>query len=63
MLRIVVPLAAKRYEGSRFGDELNEFCCWLQHAGYSKHTTGRHLRRLFQVLTQSGVSVKGRNVT
>jgi integrase/recombinase XerD len=59
MLRIVVPLVAKRYESSRFGNELNEFCCWLQHAGYSKRTAGRHLRRLFQVLTQSGLSGMG----
>lgn len=59
MLRIVVPLAAKRYESSPFRDELNEFCSWLMHAGYSKHTTGRHLCRLLQVLKQTRLSVSG----
>jgi len=57
MLRNVVPVVSKRYESSRFGNELNEFCCWLRGAGYCKRTTGGHLRRLFQVLTQRGFTL------
>jgi integrase/recombinase XerD len=51
-------VVGKRYERCPFSDELDDFCCWLQHVGYTRYTTGRHLRRLFQVLTQSRLSVK-----
>ncbi|MGH7593978.1 MAG: tyrosine-type recombinase/integrase [Gemmatimonadales bacterium] len=53
MLSTLFPWSSKKYARSRFGDELNDFCDWLDAAGYSKVNIRNHLRRLFKVLTKS----------
>lgn len=58
MFRMLFPVVGKLYESSPFSDELSKFCCWLQQVGYTRYTTGRHLHRLFQVLSEGRLSVK-----
>ena len=58
MLRMLFPVVGKQYETCPFSDELSKFCGWLQHVGYTRYTTGRHLHRLFQVLSEGRLSVK-----
>jgi len=53
MVRTLFPRSGEKYERSPFGREINDFCKWLQQAGYSKHNIRGHLRRLFKVLTRS----------
>lgn len=53
MVRTLFPRSGDKYERSPFGREINDFCRWLQQAGYSKHNIRGHLRRLFKVLTGS----------
>lgn len=53
MLRELFPRSGKKYLLSEFGDELQEFCRWLDVVGYSKLNIRDHLRRVFTVLTQS----------
>jgi site-specific recombinase XerD len=53
MLRLLFPRSSKKYERSRFGCELSDFCDWLQQAGYSKDNIRGHLRRLFKVLSRA----------
>ena len=53
MVRTLFPRSGAKYERSRFGREINDFCRWLQQAGYSKHNIRGHLRRLYKVLIRS----------
>ncbi|MBM3272822.1 integrase [Candidatus Kaiserbacteria bacterium] len=53
MLRELFPRSGKKYLRSRFDRELQEFCGWLDAAGYSKLNIRDHLRRVFTVLTRS----------
>jgi integrase/recombinase XerD len=53
MVRTLFPRSGDKYERSPFGREINDFCKWLQQAGYSKLNIRGHLRRLFKVLTGS----------
>ena len=53
MLRELFPRSGVTYERSPHSREMNEFCVWLQFAGYSKDSIHGHLRRLFKVLTDT----------
>ena len=58
MLRELFPRSGEKYWHSQFGPELQDFCCWLDAAGYSKLNIRGHLRRVFKVLIEShGVAV------
>jgi len=46
MLQDLYPRDYRRYEGSRFAVELEEFGGWLRKLGYSRHCTRGHLCRL-----------------
>jgi integrase/recombinase XerD len=60
MLCELFPRSGKKYSRSCFGRELQEFCGWLDAAGYSKLNIRDHLRRVFTVLTQSRKLSAGR---
>lgn len=51
MLCELFPRSGAQYERSPYRGEINDFCEWLQSAGYSKDSIHGHLRRLFKVLT------------
>ncbi|MBI4294026.1 MAG: tyrosine-type recombinase/integrase [Betaproteobacteria bacterium] len=53
MLRELFPRSGEKYLRSRFGHELQEFCGWLDAAGYSKLNIRHHLRRAFKVFAHS----------
>jgi integrase/recombinase XerD len=53
MLQDLYPRDHRRYEGSRFAVELDEFARWLRQLGYSRHSMRGHLCRLRQVLEGS----------
>jgi len=53
MLKILFPRSSDKYERSRFGGELKEFCDWMCSVGYSKDNIRGHLRRLFTVFTSA----------
>jgi len=53
MVRTLFPRSGAKYEQSRFGREMNDFCLWLQRTGYSKDNIRGHLRRLFKVFKQA----------
>lgn len=52
MLRELFPRSGKKYWLSEFGGELQDFCSWLDAAGYSKLNIRGHLCRVFKVLTE-----------
>jgi integrase/recombinase XerD len=53
MLQDLYPRDHRRYEGSRFAVELEEFARWLRQVGYSRHSMRGHLCRLRHVLEGS----------
>lgn len=53
MLRELFPRSGEKYWRSQFGPELQDFCRWLDAAGYSELNIRGHLRRLFKVLSES----------
>ncbi len=53
MLQTLFRRSGAKYERSHFAREMNDFCLWLQHTGYSKANIRGHLRRLFKVLARS----------
>lgn len=54
MLRDLFPRHHHRYEGSRFGAELESFAVWLCERGHLRHPLRLHLHRVRQVLERSG---------
>jgi integrase/recombinase XerD len=52
MLQTLFRRSGAKYERSPFAREMNDFCLWLQHTGYSRDNIRGHLRRLFKVLTR-----------
>ena len=36
MVRTLFPRSGAKYEQSRLGREMNDFCLWVQQTGYSK---------------------------
>ena len=50
MLCELFPRSGAKYERSPNRGEINDFCEWLQSAGYSKDSIHGHLHRLFKVL-------------
>ncbi|HWK32293.1 MAG TPA: tyrosine-type recombinase/integrase [Hyphomicrobium sp.] len=55
MARVWFPRSSLRYARSPFGAELQDFADWLDSAGYSRANIGGHARRLFAVLSRSGM--------
>ena len=52
-MRTLFPRSGAKYEQSRFGREMSDFCLWLQQTGYSNDNIRGHLRRLFTVLRRT----------
>jgi integrase/recombinase XerD len=53
MLHTLFRRSGAKYERSRYGLEMTDFCLWLQRTGYSRTNIRGHLRRLFNVLDGS----------
>src|SRR4029077_7049056 len=53
MLQDLFPRDHRRYEGSRFGGELEAFAGWLEAQGHLRHPLRLHLHRAREVLNRS----------
>ena len=53
MLHTLFRRSGAKYERSRYGHEMTNYCLWLQRTGYSRTNIRGHLRRLFKVLEGS----------
>lgn len=53
MLHTLFRRSGTKYQRSRHGQEMTDFCLWLQRTGYSRTNIRAHLRRLFTVLDGS----------
>ena len=53
MLRDLFPRDHRRYEESRYGDELESFATWLSQEGHLRYPLRLHIHRVKTVLEQS----------